>query len=46
MLKCLRRIGGGTAIYGLYRYRCEGYGFRAVYSAWDRVYKSENLGLE
>ena len=25
--------GGGTAIYGLYRYvRCEGYGFQVVYS--------------
>ena len=25
--------------------RCEGYGFQAVL-LWDRVYKSESLGLE
>ena len=25
--------------------RCERYGFQAVYY-WDRVYKSESLGLE
>ena len=25
--------------------RCEGYGFQAVL-VWDRVYKSESLGLE
>ena len=40
-----RGEGGGTAIYGLYRFRCEEYGFQAVYP-WDRVYKSECLGLE
>ena len=31
--------GGGTALYGLYRYvRCEGYGFQAVYSKIGYVY--------
>ena len=31
--KPLEGGGGGTAIYGLYRYvPCEGYGFQAVYS--------------
>ena len=38
--------GGGTAIYGLYRYVPL---WRVWFSSsllWDRVYKSESLGLE
>ena len=38
--------GGGTAIYGLYRYvhigtcRCKGYGFQAVYSSIGYINQS------
>ena len=32
---------GGTAIYGLYRYRCEGYGFQAVYSRIGYINSAE-----
>ena len=39
------RRGGGATIYGLYRYvPLEWFSNRSL--LWDRVYKSESLGLE
>ena len=38
--------GGGTAIYGLYKYVPLWRGMVFKQFLWDRVYKSESLGLE